>query len=435
MLLLAPLVCGRAQAQQTIQHCGTVQAINYQEALTPGYAEQVSEAFDQAKAWKTSNHEKSGSTYTIPVVVHVVYNTPAQNIPDSVILSQIAVLNEDYSRQNADTVNMRADFEPVKGSPQVEFMLALIDPMGNPTTGITRTQTSTATFGSTGLFLGDFSDLEKVKSTADGGIDPWDQDHYLNIWVCNMAIVLGGTEYPALLGYATPPDGLPNWPQGSTAGLGDGVVIQFQAFGRNNPNVLDVGSGPVEVLGRTTTHEVGHYLGLRHIWGDGDCSQQDGIDDTPNADDQSDFDCNPSKNTCVDNIQGFDLPDMIENYMDYSAESCQNSFTQGQVDLMHGVLENERYDLVHGNPAGIEENVLEGVSLYPNPATTAFQLSLPDGQTCNVRIVSLTGALVKELNEVNATTTIDVASFNTGMYLVTLTTDTDQIRVIRFTKE
>ena len=114
------------------------------------------------------------------------------------------------------------------------------------------------------------TDLEKVKSTADGGIDPWDQSRYLNIWVCDMSI-FGVT---ALLGYATPPAGLPNWPPGSSGTLGDGVVIQYQAFGSNNPN--QIGQGIV-VKGRTPSHEVGHYLGLRHIWGDGDCTAEDGI--------------------------------------------------------------------------------------------------------------------------------------------------------------
>ena len=316
----------------------TPEAIQYQESITPGFINQVNKAFETAKAYSQNNPTKSNAIYTIPVVVHVVYNTPQQNLDDSVILNQIQILNDDYQRMNADTVNMRSDFDIVKGSPQIEFVLAQIDPSGSPTTGITRTNTASPSFGSLAIISGDFTDLEKVKSTVDGGIDPWDQSRYLNIWVCNMSVDFFGTEITALLGYATPPTGLPNWPPGSTAGMSDGVVIQFQSFGSNNPNILDAGGGPIDVRGRTPVHEVGHYLGLRHIWGDGDCAAQDGIDDTPNADAQSNSDCDITKNTCVDNIQGVDLPDMVENYMDYSAETCQNSFTQGQVDLMHGVL-------------------------------------------------------------------------------------------------
>src|SRR3989338_7396146 len=280
LLLLSLLATFGSNAQH--ERCMTTQAMQYQESLTPGYLQSVNSVFEQAKAY-ASNQPKSMILYTIPVVVHIVYNTPAQNIADSVIEDQIRILNEDFQRMNADTVNMRPDFDPVKGSPQIQFVLAQIDPNGMPTNGITRTSTGTTTFGSLALLGGSFADLEKIKSTADGGEDPWDQTRYLNIWVGNMAFDLLGNEIIALLGYATPPDGLPNWPPGSTNGLSDGVVIQYHCFGSNNPNVLDVGAGPIDVRGRTPVHEVGHYLGLRHIWGDGDCTAQDGIDDTPNA--------------------------------------------------------------------------------------------------------------------------------------------------------
>lgn len=398
------------------QRCMTTEAIQYQENLTPGYKDQINKVFEKAKAYGQS-HAKSNHLYTIPVVVHIVYNTPAQNIPDSVIYDQLRVLNEDYNRMNADTVNMRSDFNPVAGNPKIEFMLAQIDPLGNPTTGITRTQTSTATFGTFALLSGDFSDLEMVKSTANGGIDPWDQSHYLNIWVCNMAFNLLGTEIVALLGYATPPAGLPNWPPGSTTGMSDGVVIQYQAFGTNNPNPLDVGAGPIDVRGRTPVHEVGHYLGLRHIWGDGDCTAEDGINDTPNADAQSDNDCDPSKNTCTDNILGVDLPDMIENYMDYSAETCQNSFTSGQVSLMHGVLENERYDLVHGNLASIGTISQNMWKVYPNPATNILHVEgLIQGET--IEIIDNLGKVVAIKTVNNSTESILIAGLTPGMYQV-----------------
>jgi len=284
------------------ERCGTPQAIQYQDQLTPGYAQMVRETFDAAKA----NQNKSNSIYTIPVVVHVVHNTAAQNLPDSVILNQIEILNQDYNRDNPDTVNLRSEFFPIAGNPQIKFQLAQIDENGIPTTGITRTSTSTTSFGSLAVLGGSFADLEMVKSTAGGGHDPWDQSRYMNIWICNMAIDFFGQQIPAILGYATPPPGLPNWPGGSTNGLSDGVVLQFQAVGSNNPNSLDTGGGVIDVEGRTATHEVGHYLGLRHIWGDGDCTEEDGVDDTPNADAESQQDCNPSKNTCTDNILGQD---------------------------------------------------------------------------------------------------------------------------------
>ncbi len=405
-----------------LNRCMTPEAIQYQESLTPGFLEQVNAAFENAKAYSAANQNKSNYTYTIPVVVHIVHNIPAQNLDDSVVLDQIRVLNEDYQRLNADTVNMRSDFDIVKGAPGIRFKLAQVDPNGMPTTGITRTFTTTESFGSLAVLGGDFSDLEKVKSTADGGIDPWDQSRYLNIWVCNMSVDFFGQEVTALLGYATPPPGLPNWPAGSVNGLSDGVVVQFQAFGSNNPNPLDAGAGPMDVRGRTSTHEVGHYLGLRHIWGDGDCSAQDGIDDTPNADAQSETDCDPSKNTCTDNIQGVDLPDMIENYMDYSAETCQNSFTQGQVDLMHGVLENERYDLVYNNPAGLNETDLAHWDAYPNPTSGNLTLSGIQGLS-NANVYALSGTIVKQFNLNGDQQIIDISSLQQGVYILELSND------------
>ena len=400
---------------QQFEKCYSHHAIEYQESITPGYKAQVDAVFENAKQWSANNLEKSTGVHTIPVVVHIVYNTPQQNLPDSVILDQIAVLNADYNRMNADTVNLRSIFNPIAGNPQIEFKLAEIDPLGNPTTGITRTSTNLETFGHTSVAFGTMDSLERVKSTANGGIDPWDQNRYLNIWVCNMSINVFGTWVTALLGYATPPAGLPNWPPGGVGGLGDGVVIQFEAFGSNNPNPLDAGGGPIDVLGRTTIHEVGHYLGLRHIWGDGDCTAQDGIDDTPNADAQSNQDCDTTLNTCTDNILGMDLPNMVENYMDYSAETCQNSFTQGQADLMLGVLENERFDLVHNNPAaGLAENEAITWSLYPNPANDELTIESAN-EISEVQIIDLSGNVI---SHVDYTTQINISALSSGMYIV-----------------
>ncbi|MDB3906770.1 zinc-dependent metalloprotease [Crocinitomicaceae bacterium] len=411
LLPILALLSVSASAQH--ERCGTPQAIQYQDQLTPGYAQMVRETFESAKA----NQNKSNSIYTIPVVIHVVYNTPEQNLPDSVLLNQIEILNQDYNRENPDTVNLRSEFLPIAGDPQIKFQLAQIDENGMPTTGITRTSTGTTSFGSLAVLGGSFTDLEMVKSTVDGGHDPWDQSRYMNIWICNMAIDFFGQQIPAILGYATPPPGLPNWPGGSTNGLSDGVVLQFQAVGSNNPNPLDTGGGIIDVEGRTATHEVGHYLGLRHIWGDGDCTEEDGVNDTPNADAESQQDCDPSKNTCTDNIIGMDLPDMIENYMDYSAETCQNSFTQGQADLMHGVLDGPRFDLVNNNPASIFENDVIAWNVLPNPTDGMVRIESEE-LVKSVEIFNPQGERIV-INTPNAQSDmIDLSSFAAGVYIV-----------------
>ena len=190
-----------------------------------------------------------GSVYNIPVVVHVLWNTNAENISDAQIQSQIDILNEDFRRLNTDAANTPSSFQSLAADTEIDFCLATTDPNGVASTGITRTQTSETSFSING------SDM---KSTSSGGIDPWNQDDYLNIWVCDLS---GG-----ILGYATPPSNFNN-PQ-------DGVVIGYKYFG-----TIGAVQSPYN-LGRTATHEVGHWLNLRHIWGDSNCGD-DFCNDTP----------------------------------------------------------------------------------------------------------------------------------------------------------
>jgi hypothetical protein len=224
-----------------------------------------------------------------------------------------------------------------------------------------------------------------------------------------------------ILGYATPPDGLDHWPPDATAGLSDGVVVQYQAFGANNPVPLEIGGDTYEVLGRTLTHEVGHYLGLRHIWGDGDCTEEDGVDDTPNADAQSSQDCDITKNTCVDDIADLgDLPDMVENFMDYSAESCQNSFTLGQRQIMRGVLEVERYELVNGGAEASVEELTTGpaVRLYPNPTNGPATLSFDVAGDYSILVLNETGKLIQAYNTNDQVNAIILDGISKGFYLI-----------------
>lgn len=340
------------------KRCGTHHYMEHINQQYPSYAKQVQNTFDQAKGKIVTMFNKSNdSTLRIPVVVHIVHFNELQNLPDSVIEAQIRVLNEDFNRKNEDTSATRDIFRPVAASANIEFYLATTAPDGSPTTGITRTNTAVNGFMEPiGLLTGDLSSLERVKSTANGGIDPWPLDKYLNIWVCDLAFsIFGGEPTPSLLGIATPPLEAPNWPaELAELGLIDGVVLHYQIFGPNNPaaQTLPAEFQGVVDRGRTATHEVGHYLGLRHIGGDaadpifgGDgCSEDDGIADTPNANGQSQQDCSYTKNSCVD--EPIDHPDMIENYMDYSNEYCMNMFSQGQVEIMRAMLTGPRAGLL-----------------------------------------------------------------------------------------
>lgn len=276
----------------------------------------------------TSQHFKTTTTFpdsiTIPVVVHIIHNRSNgaigglnnPNITDAQILSQIDVLNKDYQRKNADTINTPAIYKSIAANTKIKFCLANTDPNGKATTGINRVYNSKA------YYL--FSDENYLKS-----LSYWPSNQYLNIWVCDLR---GNSPTQALLGYAQAPGG-PILGLAPTDGAAetDGVVIYYKVFGNTGDLLFPFN------LGRTTSHEVGHWLGLSHIWGNfnsGDCSLTDYCNDTPTCSDEYN-----SKFTggCSSFIQCTKRR-MIENYMDYSDDGCLNLFTLDQKVRMWEVL-------------------------------------------------------------------------------------------------
>ncbi len=333
---------------QTIQKCHTNEYIDFLSQSNPDLKNNIQAAFDLAKEYSESIIPTKATApttiYRIPVVFHVVYKTNAENITDTQLQSQIDVLNQDFRKLNADTSNYRAIFKDRAADVGFEFFFATIDPDGNPTNGITRTLTTKSSFG--GLFP-DPNLIDQVKFNSTEGEDAWDTDNYMNIWVCNT----GGN----ILGFAYPPENAPNWPSGQVpSDQGKwGLVISHTVIGFDNP--LAPGGAGLADRGRTCVHETGHFFGLRHIWGDAgifgsidcDITKDDGIDDTPHMGNNSQNDgCDFSKNTCT-NGENPDEPDMPENYMDYSKESCQNMFTEGQATIMQSMAIIGRPDLAY----------------------------------------------------------------------------------------
>ena len=380
------------------------------EEQYPGYKQVVNETFDKCHQFST----KSGQEYTVNVVFHVVYNEEEENLPDSVIYSQLDVLNEDFGRMNADSVNLRPIFQPIAGNPAVHFNLA----------GIVRVPTTASfTVGFNGL-------PDEVKQSSQGGSDAWDTQYFMNVWICKLDNPFG-----ALFGYAYPPAGLSNWPANSNAPSPelDGVVLDYRTVGRNNPNPYPnpQGGGNFVFTGRTGTHEVGHYMGLRHIWGDGgglfggeSCGEDDGIADTPNQGYQSDFNCDPTLNTCTDSTGGApdpnDMPDLIENHMDYSDETCKNMFTLGQAMHIRGVLENERIDLINA-PASIEESTKSVLNLYPNPNNGTFLIN--SNVSGILSVFDLQGRMVHSQKINNGLSNGEIANVSSGTYIVKLNSE------------
>lgn len=269
--------------------------------------EQLAERMEQieqfTEQWVAAHPQGSGAraVYTIPVVVHVVYNTTTENISDAQVQSQIAVLNKDFSRTNTDAANTPAVWQSIAANTEIQFCLATRDPNAALTTGITRTYTATTSFTTN----------NNVKFSSTGGKDAWSPDKYLNIWVCDLSGIIGYAQFPG----------------GNLAT--DGVVIDYQAFGTTG-----TASNPFH-LGRTATHEVGHWLNLKHIWGDESaCTGSDLVGDTPNHADEN-FGCPvfPSI-SCENGPNG----DMFMNYMDYSNDACMNLFTLGQKARMQALF-------------------------------------------------------------------------------------------------
>ena len=237
--------------------------------------------------------QRSQLVVTIPVVFHILYNTAAENISEAQVMSQMDILNEDFRRLNADQDNVWSQ----AADTQIEFCLASQDPNGNPTDGILRVPTNLTSFGTN----------DAMKFTSQGGSDAWPASDYMTFWVCDLG--------SNLLGYAQFPGG-----PAST----DGIVCNYTATGSTG-----TASAPFD-LGRTATHEVGHYLNLRHIWGDGGCGASDFVDDTPDSDGPN-YGCALGSAACG-------TTDMVQNYMDYSDDACMNLFTQGQSDRMNALF-------------------------------------------------------------------------------------------------
>ncbi|MEX1189540.1 MAG: zinc metalloprotease, partial [Bacteroidia bacterium] len=291
------LISGAITAQT--DRCGTMESHSFMLANDSEYAIKREQIREQTNQFVESYNPLSASRalVTIPVVFHVVYQNATENISDAQLLSQIQVLNDDFRKLNSNFSQTPSVFQGVAADMEFEFCLASIDPQGNATNGITRTQTTTNSFNTN----------NNVKRDNNGGKSPWNTAKYLNIWVCDLG--------SSLLGYAQFPGGNPNT---------DGVVITYTSVGKPPANPFNNAYN----LGRTATHEVGHWLNLYHIWGDDDgaCNGTDEVSDTPNQGDSNGGCPNFPRISCNNGPNG----DMFMNYMDYMDDDCATMFTNGQ---------------------------------------------------------------------------------------------------------
>ncbi len=320
LIAFAILLPFSTDAQQ--KRCGTV---DYMKKLSN---QQIfNETEKQFEDWlhqnlKSRKTEKNARAeiinYKVQVVVHVIHNGEAvgigTNIPASQIHSQLKVLNDDFNRQNVDSVNTPIEFKTLAGQMNIQFELASLNPSGQLDSGIVRVKGSQTTWT--------MSDNVELKS-----LSYWPAENYLNIWVCNLIDYAAYTQFPE-----STLAGLVNVP---TNRLTDGIVVLYRAFGSASDGNFNL--DPALNLGRTVTHEAGHFFGLRHIWGDTtNCLGTDYVADTPPQNQSSGCPVHPQKDCPTDNP----VDKMFQNYLDYTDDACMNIFTQGQVDRMKIVLEN-----------------------------------------------------------------------------------------------
>lgn len=367
---------------------------------------------------------ESRKVYNIPVVVHVIHNGDrvgeGENITDAQVYSQIDVMTEDYrrltgTRGGANSTGKAVDVE-------INFCMAKVDPQGNPTTGVNRVNLRKATFNS-------MDEANNAKAEVH-----WDPTKYLNMYTMRF-----GGELKNLLGYAQFPEGsgLDGMPTGAQKGSTDGVVATYNGFGSK-----DKDDGTFVLLknyayGRTMTHEVGHWLGLRHTWGDGDCSKDDFCDDTP-VTGKSNGGCDKSTDTCPRSPG----KDMVENYMDYTNDDCMDTFTQDQKDRMQIVMSKcvRRKELI--NSKACEDlsvndySYKNTLSLYPNPTSNTINLvsnanELPD----SIEIYSVLGKQIASKAIASAADLkMNVSKLQAGIYFVKVKKESS-LATLKFIKE
>ncbi len=311
--LIGVISTGKSFAQETHFNCGSHTQMKKLYAENPGLEEDYKKLVNRYKENRIING-KSTTVRVIPIVFHIVHEYGVENISDQNIYDQMDILNEDYRKLNADTNLVVTPFDTIIGDSYLEFRLATLDPWGNCTNGIEHIYNHNSNQGD------DYSKLNQ-----------WDRDKYLNVWLTKT---IGSS---GVAGYAYYPTGVTG-----TGFFRDGIIILHDYVGSLPPSSAN--------NSRALTHEIGHYLGLAHTWGnDNDpgnaasCNQDDGIDDTPNCIGMTT--CQLAMNSCVDGVQTTDYwypndpQDNAQNFMDYSY--CSVMFTKGQSSFMNNVLDQE----------------------------------------------------------------------------------------------
>ena len=351
----------------------------------------------------------AATVLTIPVVFHILYKNDTENVSDEQIMSQLTVLNADYRKLNADFSSVvPSAFQSLGADMQIQFCIATKKPSGESSTGIVRKEVSSS-------FV-----FEDSYYTTDGD-DAWDTTKYLNIWV-------GSFSDTSLLGFAYFP---------SSAGQSnDGLCISFDAFGTTGTATAPFNKG------RTATHEIGHYFGLDHPWGDdnsrcGTSANSDGISDTPAT--SGPYSGCPSfpnnAKACSTSPNG----SMFMNFMDYVNDHCMAFFTNGQKTVVQNTLSSSRLSLLSSSGCAAlgldEQSAIDAIALYPNPASQYFNITSLQTIIDEVDIFDSNGRLVKNQKITQINNIITIENLASGIYFVRIYAEGKFLKSDKFIKK
>lgn len=414
--LLTSSLLAQSVPEQALERCGTAEFERVLQQRNPQRIQQLNELnrriLQEQVAVKSGRRQVNDTIYRIPIVVHVVHTTASGeiggpgngNISDQQILSQIEVLNEDYRRKPGTN---GYNTSPIGADARIEFYLATVDPNGQPTTGITRHYYAQKTSFDV------FSDNLVLSKIAY-----WPSDRYLNIWVTKVDQYLGFTQYPTVKTDTI--SGL----RDEINELIDGSIIDYHYFGRQ----VGTATSSLYGLGRTTTHEIGHWLGLFHPNNDIPCGD-DFVADTPPTDNLN------QTTSCSDlfsNCSGKRTRELTENYLMYSPDPCMNMFTADQVARMRAVLRlsPRRARVVNVVSSSLGETDHLTITVYPNPASVdpSVDVQLKGNQSFSVDLLDITGRLVRTDAFTDSPSTrvpLSVKGLAPGIYILRVKTDAE----------